>query len=183
MKEYKILFSGTPGAGKTTAIGAVSEIPPVVTDVPNTDPGYAKAYTTVGLDYGQLTLDTGDCLRLFGTPGQARFDFLWRILGRNALGLIILLDNSRPNPLADLEIYINGFGDALRSMPCVIGVGRHDQGNTALDDYGLWLMERNMILPVLPVDVRRRADVVLLIDVLLAELEFHIRKGECSHVE
>jgi len=76
MNEYKILFTGTMGAGKTTAIGQVTEIPPVITDVMNSDSSLAKARTTVGLDFGVLSLESGDRIRLFGTPGQARFDFL-----------------------------------------------------------------------------------------------------------
>src|SRR4051812_2896224 len=111
MREHKILFTGTMGAGKTTAIGAVSEVPPLVTDVMNTDTSSAKAMTTVGLDFGLLTLDNGDRLRLFGTPGQARFDFLWKILVRNSLGLVILVDNSSADPLADLAVYLDGFVD------------------------------------------------------------------------
>ena len=65
MNEYKILFTGTMGAGKTTAIGAVSETPPIVTDVQNNDDSNAKERTTVGLDFGELTLPNGDRLRLF----------------------------------------------------------------------------------------------------------------------
>ncbi|RYF27787.1 MAG: GTP-binding protein, partial [Comamonadaceae bacterium] len=68
MKEYKILFSGTAGAGKTTAISAISETQVVSTDVANTDAALKKATTTVGLDYGSITLDSGDRVRLFGTP-------------------------------------------------------------------------------------------------------------------
>ena len=97
MNEYKILFTGTMGAGKTTAIGAVSETPPVITDVHNNDASHAKERTTVGLDFGQLTLENGDRLRLFGTSGQSRFDFLWKILSQNAIGMILLADNSRPD--------------------------------------------------------------------------------------
>ena len=89
MSEYKIVFTGTVGAGKTTAIAAISESRPVVTDVPNTDGSVAKQLTTVGLDFGMVTLEGGQRLRLFGTPGQARFDFLWAILARNALGLVV----------------------------------------------------------------------------------------------
>ena len=52
MKEYKILFTGSVGAGKTTAIGKISDVPPLVTDVRNTDRSVDKPLTTVGLDYG-----------------------------------------------------------------------------------------------------------------------------------
>lgn len=172
MKEYKILFTGTMGAGKTTAIAAISETAPVVTDVANTDSSLAKATTTVGLDFGQLTLDNGDRLRLFGTPGQSRFDFMWRILAQNALGVIILIDNARPDPLADLDMYLDGFADALSQMPCAVGVGRTESHPTpSLDDFSLRLESRSLVLPVLAVDVRRKDDVALLIDTLLAQME------------
>ncbi|MBH1963426.1 MAG: GTP-binding protein [Comamonadaceae bacterium] len=175
MNEYKILFTGMMGAGKTTAIGAVSETPPVVTDVVNTDNSHNKSHTTVGLDFGQLTLPNGDRVRLFGTPGQARFDFLWKILAKNALGLIILVDNSSADPIADLRVYLSGFEEELKQLPCVIGVGRLPTHPTpGLEDYLDELAARNLILPVLEVDVRQRADVVLLIDTLLAQLEANL---------
>lgn len=172
MKEYKILFTGTMGAGKTTAIGAVSEAPPIVTDVQNTDKSVAKEMTTVGLDFGVITLESGDRVRLFGTPGQERFDFLWKILSSNALGLIILTDNSRPAPLEDFEVYLKGFAEQLDTMPCAVGVGRlGTHPSPSLEDY-IDVLERNKrVFPVLDVDVRRREDVVLLIDTLLAQIE------------
>lgn len=170
--EYKILFTGPMGAGKTTAIGAVSETPPIVTDVTNNDRSHGKQRTTVGLDFGQLTLPTGDRIRLFGTPGQLRFDFLWKILVQNALGLIILVDNSRPDPLADLRVYLDGFSHDLKTLPCTVGVGRlQSPGGPGLDAYIDELARHNLVVPVLDVDVRRREDVVLLIDTLLAQLE------------
>lgn len=141
----------------------------------NTDASVAKAQTTVGLDFGQFTLDSGDRVRLFGTPGQARFDFLWKILAHEALGLVLLTDNSRPDPLADLTPYLDGFSDALATLPCVVGVGRLDtHPRPSLDDYAQALAARGLLLPVLAVDVRRKADVVLLIDTVLAQLEVHL---------
>lgn len=172
MNEYKILFTGTMGAGKTTAIGAVSETPPIVTDVVNNDQSHTKERTTVGLDFGQFTLDSGDRIRLFGTPGQSRFDFLWKILSKNALGMIILTDNSRPDPLADLHTYLDGFAGVLAGVPCTIGVGRLDSHpQPDLDHYAEALAGRDALYPVLDVDVRRREDVLLLIDTLLAQIE------------
>ncbi|HBK57325.1 MAG TPA: GTP-binding protein [Xanthomonadales bacterium] len=170
--EYKILFTGTMGAGKTTAIATVSEIPPLVTDVRNSDASIAKAETTVGLDFGQISLDGGHRVRLFGTPGQVRFDFLWKILVRNALGLIILADNSRPDPLADLTTYLDGFAEELDRVPCAIGVGRMEgHPSPDIDAYADRLAAKGRMFPVIPVDVRRRDDVLLLIDTLLAQIE------------
>ena len=172
MKEYKLLITGTMGAGKTTAIRAISDIEPIVTDVVNHDKSVDKERTTVGLDYGMLTLDSGDHIRLFGTPGQARFDFLWKILARKALGLVILIDNSRPDPRADLLMFLEGFAGSLETLPCVIGVGRTDtHPATTLDDYADVLEARGQVFPILAVDVRERADVVMLIDTLLGQIE------------
>lgn len=176
MREHKILITGSVGAGKTTAIGCVSETAPVMTDVPNSDASIDKQYTTVGLDFGQLTLDNGDRVRLFGTPGQARFDFLWKILARNALGLIVLTDNSRPDPLADLSLYMRGFAESLLTLPCVVGVGRLQAHPVpTLDHYAERLAAAGRVIPILEVDVRNRADVVLLIDTLLLQLEADMR--------
>ncbi len=172
MKEHKILFSGTAGAGKTTAIAAISDEAPVSTDVANSDISLGKPTTTVGLDFGTITLASGDRVRLFGTPGQARFDFMWPILARDALGLIILIDNSRPFPVADLNVYLDGFAGELEHMPCVVGVGRTEAHPVpTLDVFGEHLAQRGLVLPVVAVDVRRRDDVLMLIDLLLAQAE------------
>lgn len=124
----------------------------------------------MGLDFGQFTLDNGDRIRLFGTPGQSRFDFLWKILSKNALGMIILADNSRPDPLGDLRAqYLEGFADDLDIMPCAIGIGRladHRAGRRYINE-----LARHWRAAVLEVDVRKRDDVILLIDTLLAQLK------------
>jgi signal recognition particle receptor subunit beta len=170
--DLKIVFTGTPGAGKTTAIAALSDIAPVVTDVVNTDASLDKAQTTVGLDYGHVDLGDGVRIRLFGTPGQQRFDFMWRIIASQALGLIILIDNSRPDPLADLRVYLDHFSDMLRGMNCAIGVGRTLECPVpTLDDFADLLAERELAFPTLAVDVRERDDVLLLVDAVIAQAE------------
>lgn len=168
-REPKIVFTGPPGAGKTTAIVAISDIPPVCTDVRNTDASLAKEYTTVGMDYGEFALEGGERVRLFGTPGQERFDFMWRILSENALGIIVLIDNSRPDPQGDLAAYLDGFSHLLADTPYVVGVGRTNSHTTpTLDDYCDFMASRGIVGPVLGVDVREREDVLLLVDTLLA---------------
>ncbi|MGJ7544287.1 GTP-binding protein [Variovorax sp. LT1R16] len=172
MIEHKILFSGTMGAGKTTAIAAVSEIGPLSTDVRNTDESMTKPTTTVGLDYGELTLDNGERLRLYGTPGQQRFAFMWDILARGALGLVILIDNSRPDPLADLDMYLDGFAELIGRSACVVGIGRTEtHALPDIDAHSRHMAARGVLCPVLPVDVRERAQVLQLLDLLLLQLE------------
>jgi signal recognition particle receptor subunit beta len=172
-EEYKILITGTMGAGKTTAICAVSQMKVVSTDVHNMDrTESAKATTTVGLDYGEVTIGDGAVLRLYGTPGQARFRFMWEILAKGALGLIVLVDNSRKSPLEDLTIYLDNFRPLVDKGAVVVGVGRSETHPApGVDDYYEYLSDRGLMLPVLSVDVRQREEVLMLFDVLFSVLE------------
>lgn len=170
--EYKILFTGAAGAGKTTAIGAVSEVKAMSTDVKNNDLSLGKATTTVGLDYGELTLEGGDKLRLYGTPGQVRFEFMWKILSKGALGLIILIDNRRPDPVSDLEMYVANFKQLIAETACVVAIGRTEtHPSPDLDAFSALLQTRGILCPVLPADVRQPAEVVQLLELLMLQLE------------
>ncbi len=172
MSDYKIVFTGPPGAGKTTAIAALSDTPPVATDVHNTDSGLAKEHTTVGLDFGLIELGNGQSVRLFGTPGQPRFKFMWRVIATDTLGLVILNDNSLPDPLAALAVYLDAYKDLLPTTNCVIGVGRMLKcPSPSIEDYCDLLASRDLVMPVLDVDVRNRDDVLMLVEVVLAQAE------------
>jgi signal recognition particle receptor subunit beta len=171
-REYKLLFAGAMGAGKTTAIAAISDHAPLATEALNSDRAqHSKHSTTVGFDYGEVALDGGDRLRLYGMPGQDRFDFMWKIASEGALGVVILADNTRPDPLADLALYVESFRDLAASAAMVIGVGRCEEGRVPIDAYARWLAERGLNVPAFSVDVRQREDVLLLLDALLNQIE------------
>jgi len=73
MSQYKIIFTGPVGAGKTTAIASISDVEPFSTDKLSTDmTAKRKAKTTVAMDYGYMKLDSGETIHLYGTPGQER---------------------------------------------------------------------------------------------------------------
>ncbi|WP_039747579.1 GTP-binding protein [Solimonas variicoloris] len=169
----KIVFAGSMGAGKTTSIAALSEIPPVTTEAVNHDRAlFDKDTTTVALDYGEFTLDDGSRIQLIGTPGQLRFDFMWRVLANGALGVILLVDNSRPAPLDDVREYLRHFRDFAEGARLVIGVGRTESHpQPTVDAYADLLAGEALLLPVLSVDVRRRDDVLMMVHVLLSQLE------------
>ncbi|MBK8183988.1 MAG: ATP/GTP-binding protein [Candidatus Competibacteraceae bacterium] len=173
MKQIKFIFTGPPGAGKTTAISTISEFPPVSTDVFSTDGlSSLKEKTTVAMDFGQITLDNGQKIGLYGTPGQQRFKFMWDILVRGGLGLIVLVDNRRSDPLKDLEIYLENFSEFINETDAVIGVTCMDLKDTpTLDDYQDFLQKLGRIYPVFAVDARNKEDVLLLLSALLACLE------------
>lgn len=171
--EFKIVFTGPMGAGKTTAIAAVSDGAPVSTEVENNDPlGYAKASTTVGLDFGRMALADGHSVRLYGTPGQERFRFMWDIVGRGAAGVIVLLDATDPDVLGQMMHYVDAFLPLVPDGAIVIGLGRTGLPG-ALDSEALHaqLASRALRMPVFSVDARQPRDVLLLLRALVSLLD------------
>lgn len=178
MAQYKLIFTGPVGAGKTTAIAALSDTPVVNTDELASDmAGIRKATTTVALDFGTLRLDDGEQVHLYGTPGQERFDFMWDILTEGGLGLILLIDNSRPHPLRDLDFYIDAFQTFIEQTDMVIGVTRLDEHTSPpLRQFNTHLRERGLMAPVFEIDARKRADVAILVRALLYKIDPSIGK-------
>lgn len=171
--ELKILFTGTVGAGKTTAIGAISEKVTLSTEVPmSQDATEGKNQTTVGFDYGECALDDGCTLHLYGTPGQPRFRFMWDILANGAFGLIVLADHSRPDPVSDVMDYLQAFAHYFPASRMVVGVGRlQERAEIAIEQYVERLAQAGFNVPVLQTDVRKAEDVRLLLSVLVSMAE------------
>ena len=173
MVESKIIFTGPVGVGKTTAISAISDEPPIKTDAHASDMTLArKDHTTVAMDYGVIHLDEETNFHLYGTPGHERFDFMWEILSTGALGLVLMLDNTRPTPLKDLEFFLDAFKDLLAYAPVVIGVTKMDiQASPTIAVYQHYLADKKLNIPVFEVDGREPNDVKHLVVALLFSID------------
>ena len=169
----KIIFTGPVGAGKTTAIGAISDIPPVGTDVNCTDESRnIKDKTTVAMDYSYITLDDGMRIHLYGTPGQERFNFMWDILTKSGIGLVLLVNKDNPDPVNQMIFYLDAFNKFIKETGVVIGVTRSGYSdNTTIEELQHTLLERNQIFPVFEIDARNSNDVSILIHALIAVLQ------------
>jgi uncharacterized protein len=130
LTAHKILIAGGFGAGKTTLVGAISEVQPLYTEETLTTASVgrddlsglaAKTTTTVALDFGRITINERAVLYLFGVPGQERFWFMWDELAYGALGAVVLADVRR---LGDCFASVNYF--EKRRLPFVVAVNCFD---------------------------------------------------------
>lgn len=174
-ESVKLVISGSMGAGKTSAIKAISGIPPVTTEAltfQEESHHEEKTTTTVAMDYGELTLPDGRVLAIFGTPGQRRYDFICKILINSALGLIILIDHTSAEAVDDLRYYLEIYDDVLDDIPCVVGVSHTDEDPFfSPEPYIEAMGDLATIVPVCALDARRTEDITAVIECLLAILQ------------
>lgn len=174
----KIVIAGGFGAGKTTAVGAVSEITPLSTEeylteastgVDSLEGVEAKQTTTVAFDFGRLSLPDAPVpleLFLFGTPGQDRFVDLWYDLSRGAVGAVVLIDTRR---LESSFTPVSFFEDI--GLPFVVAANHFDGAHRYHPEQVRAALELPACVPVVTCDARNPSDVAGVLLTLVGHAE------------
>lgn len=171
--DYKILFIGRSGVGKTTAINAVSQSKVIATDVAITSGGSEhKNTTTVGLDYGEFSIalsEQNHLMRLYGVPGQERFGYSWEILQKGCSGVILLADATHKLLIEDVIYYTKIMSRNSNTLPMIIAVIKQDKLEASTLSYLKHKIEEiESKLPIIWIDARDSENIVAVLHKLLS---------------
>ena len=171
MQSVKVVITGPFNAGKTSLIKAVSEITVLSTERQVSDASSeGDGETTVAMDFGRITVSDDVVLYLFGTPGQARFSFMWETLSEGMLGFVLLVDAQAPDDVRRRQRHDRLLHKHVRRAVCrggEQGRRRTTQKSCAVSEQDLGLPES---VPLFAVDARSRESVKAVLLGLLYEI-------------
>ena len=154
----KLVVVGEVGAGKTQLINTISEISPFATEA-RSSIDIGKEFTTVGIDYGRLTLDEDVALGLYGLPGQERFSMLWDMVKQGIWGLLILIKYGDGINIEALESILTHFKPSESRTPVVVGISHSERAEQEefeiLSEFtDFILQDHGLSVPIIQVDPR-----------------------------
>ncbi len=166
MAEHVILVVGPAGSGKSTAIATLFGAEDDGTG------GLAGAATAV--DFGQLELGPGETVRVYGVPAHGRYDYMWQILKRRALGVLALVSGAEAAPVAELLAVVDEFAELQARGGLLVGITHADAaGSPDPIEVQAALAARfaSRVTPVLTLDPRDRGQLITAVSVLAASVD------------
>lgn len=163
----KLVVVGEVGAGKTQLIHTISEISPFETEA-KSSVDIGKKYTTVGIDYGRLTLSPDAALGLYGLPGQERYSFLWDMVNEGLWGLLILMKFGSGFNEQSFSKIIEHFQPQTKGIPVVVGISHaEDADDDEIDEIQeilhICMQEHGLFAPTVTVDPRDLESSILIL--------------------
>jgi small GTP-binding protein len=110
----KIIITGPFHAGKSTFIHKISTKAISVN----------RMGTTIALDHGYVE-HSGFSVDLFGTPGQERFEFMLDILNKDAFGVVLVVDSTKPEAFErakEMLAHVTRY-----SLPYIVAANKQDE--------------------------------------------------------
>lgn len=168
----KLAIVGEVGAGKTQLVKTISEISPFATEA-RSSVEIGKEFTTVGIDYGRLSLDEQTALGLYGLPGQRRFHMLWTMVQKGLWGLLVLVKHGDGLNLDELDHILEFFNPKASGLPVVIGITHCDGAESneleVISEFIEFVLARHeVVAPIVPVDPREKDSSLVLLELFFA---------------
>lgn len=110
----KILVTGPYRAGKTSLIRSLCP------DSISID----RLGTTIAFDHGNVEV-SGVEAEVFGTPGQERFEFIFKIFAKEVNGVLLVVDSTKPEEFGRAKEMLAIVGNEL---PFVVAANKQDLG-------------------------------------------------------
>lgn len=170
--KNRLIITGSAGSGKSSLLKGMSSTNPMVSNIYENAPHLApKNAEPVMIDCGEFVLEEGRKIELYATPGQRRFQFMWKTLSKRAVGMILVVDHRRPNPLSDILMYLENFQELISSGSMVIGLNYFtSQGGPDWEEYQTLLQNMGLNIPVVPIVANQEEDAKYCLETLLMRL-------------